>query len=257
MCGVSHWLTPHFFMKQKLLFFISVCIFLQLQVAYVEAGWFGADFSAGLVLSSKQGKPMQGRMYVGAGRVRTEIEQNGQLSIEIIDPYEGKAWLLDRKRKLYSERSVPVLTADKANSYNPCAEIDGAKCTALGIEQLNGRTANKWLVRMGAHELLQWNDVKHGFPLQVVESGKIVMSRKYLGTETLEARQVERWKAVQYSENSLIESEQWYDPELNIAIRQVAKDGSMRQLTNIQVGAQNEALFLLPQGYRKIDVVAR
>jgi hypothetical protein len=44
---------------------------------------------------------------------------------------------------------------------------------------------------------------------------------------------------------------------LNIAIRQVAKDGSFRELRNIQLGAQADALFELPQGYRKLEAPAR
>jgi hypothetical protein len=124
-------------------------------------------------------------------------------------------------------------------------------------EVLNGRSARKWLLRIKGEEQQQWNDAIHHFPIQIVKAGQVVMAKVFIGTEVLDGRQVERWRTLQQDTRSIVENEQWYDPQLNIAIRQEAQDGSFRALRNIQLGSQADALFELPQGYRKLDAPAR
>ncbi len=242
--------------KFKILF-ISVGTCLLLQAMSVTAGWFGADFAAEVVQGSTQGQSVRGKMYVGAGRVRTEMKQSDQRLIEIIDPHKGQAWVLDESRKLYRERSVPKLEAGKEQSRNPCEGLAGAVCQQLPDENLNGRSAKKWLLRLNGKERLQWNDSLHGFPVRVVEAGQVVMAMVFIGEENLNGRRVERWQAMQHNAKNVIENQQWYDPQLNIAIRQVAQDGSFRELRNIKLGAQAEALFELPPGYSRLDESVR
>lgn len=223
----------------------------------VQAGWFGADFSAEVVRGTPQGQSTSGRMYVSKGRVRTEIEQNGKLMIEIIDPLRGIAWVVDPQQQRYQERNVPkVVTGDK-QSDNPCNGVAGALCRQMSDEILNGRSTKKWILRHNGKERVQWNDARHGFPIQVAEGGQVVMAMVYVSEERLGERHVERWRALQYSGKSVIENEQWYDPQLNIAIRQQAKDGSFRALRNIRLGEQADKLFILPQGYSKMDAAAQ
>lgn len=237
--------------------FISVGICLLLQVMDVRAGWFGADFSADVVQGTAQGQELRGRMYVGAGRVRTEMKQDGQSMIEIIDPSKGLAWVVDAGRKLYQQRTVPQFPAGRAKSRNPCDAVEGAVCQQLADEQLNGRNSQKWLLRIDGKERLQWHDSRHGFAIQIVEGGQLVMAMIFIGEQSLNGRNVERWRALQYSGKTVVENEQWYDPQLNIAIRLRAKDGSFRELRNIQLATQQESLFVLPQDYQRLDATAR
>lgn len=238
--------------KFKILF-ISVGSCLLLATTGVRAGWFGADFSAEVVQGDAQGQSVSGRMYVSAGRVRTEMKQNDELLVEIIDPHSGVAWMLEPKHKRYRERSVPKLPAEEGQRSNPCSGIAGATCRALPDEILNGRSTKKWLLQINGKERLQWNDARHGFPTQVVEGGQVVMAMLYLSEEQLQGRRVQHWRARQNSGGAVVESEQWYDPQLNIAIRQVAKNGSFRELRNIRLGEQADALFVLPQGYSNMN----
>ena len=233
--------------------FISVGISLLWLAADVRAGWFGADFSAEVAQGTAQGPGVSGRMYVGSGRGRTEIRQNEQLLIEIIDPGRGGAWLLDANRKVYSERGVPKVTTPVNGSRTPCDGMEGVACRQMSDELLNGRSARKWLLRVNGKERQQWNDILHDFPVRVVEGGVVIMSKRFIDAQSLNGRQVERWRVQQHNGTSVTESEQWYDPQLNVAIRQVAQDGSFRELRNIQMGAQPEILFELPSGYRKLD----
>jgi hypothetical protein len=240
-------------MLKRKIFFISVGSCLLLAATAVRAGWFGSDFSAEVVQGNAQGQRVSGRMYVSAGRVRTEMKQNDQLLVEIINPRSGVAWLLEPQRKRYRERAVPKLTAGEGKSANPCSGIAGASCRALPDEILNGRSTKKWLLQLNGKERLQWNDARHGFPTQVVEGGQVVMAMLYLSEEKLAGRRVEHWRALQNIGGAVVESEQWYDPQLNIAIRQQSKDGAFRQLRNIRLGKQADELFALPQGYRNTD----
>jgi hypothetical protein len=236
---------------------ISVGSYLLLMHTVVSAGWFGADFSAEVVQGTSQGQDTRGRMYVSKGRVRTEMEQNGERMIEIIDPLGGVAWVVDPQQQSYQERAVPKISAADKHSANPCNGIAAAQCRQLPDEILNGRSTKKWQVRHNGKERMQWNDARHGFPIQVVERGQVVMAMVYVSEERLGERPVERWRALQHSGKAVVESEQWYDPQLNIAIRQQAKDGSFRELRNIRLGEQPDELFTLPQGYSKMDAAAR
>lgn len=242
--------------KFKILF-ISVGICLLWPAISVWAGWFGADFSAEVVQGTTQGQSVRGKMYVGQGRVRTEMKQNDQLLIEIIDPGKGQAWMLDEGRKVYRQRAVPKVSVPRGDTHSPCDGVEGTDCRQMPDELLNGRNARKWLLRIKGKERQQWHDSVHDFPIQVVESGQVIMAKVFIGAETLNGRPVERWRTLQQNDKTVVENEQWYDPQLNIAIRQVAKDGSFRELRNIQLGAQADALFELPQGYRKLEAPAR
>ena len=241
-------------MRQSYVFSIPVGICLLLfQPITAIAGWFGADFSAEMVKGNAQGQNVSGKMYVSKGRVRTEMGGDGQQLIEIIDPHKGLAWIIDPAQQRYRERQVPKIDKSGANSRNPCHGVAGAQCRQLPDEILNGRRSSKWQLRHNGKDRLQWNDATHGFPIQVVEGGKVVMAMVYVAEEQLGGRKVERWRALQHSGSSIVESEQWYDPQLNIAIRQQAQDGSFRELRNIRLGEQPESLFVLPPGYEQVD----
>lgn len=244
-------------MKTRHVYFISIGICLLLLSAVTRAGWFGADFSADVVQGTAMGVGQGGKMYVGAGRVRTEMRQADRLFVEIIDPKLGKAWVLDQKRNQYQERSVPLLSESSDGSTNPCDGVVGARCQMISQEMINGRQANKWRIEASGVERLQWNDTRHGFPVKVAEGGQIVMAMVYIGDEVFAGRQVERWRAIQQSGQAVLENEQWYDPQLNIAIRQLAKDGSYKELRNIKLGPQASNLFTLPEGYQKAGASSR
>ncbi|MDH5784386.1 MAG: hypothetical protein OEZ16_02105 [Chromatiales bacterium] len=185
--------------------------------------------------------------------MRTEMKSDDETLVEIVDPINGVSLLLDVKNHSYQEQAIPKLSNQSLQSKNPCDRIPDAKCRRLADEMLKGRMANKWHLSIAGGERLQWNDALHGFPLQVVEGGKVVMAMVYLAEEQVNGRKVERWRALQQKSNTLMESEQWYDPELNIAIRQRSQDGSYRELRNIQLGEQSESLFKVPPGYERVD----
>jgi hypothetical protein len=58
---------------------------------------------------------------------------------------------------------------------------------------------------------------------------------------------------VAQSGGEAMESFQWYDPQLKIAIREELPGGAYRELRNIQIGKQSASLFQIPADYRKIS----
>ncbi|MGM0593002.1 MAG: hypothetical protein ACQETD_00570 [Pseudomonadota bacterium] len=231
--------------------FISVGTLL-LTTGTVCAGWFGADFSADIHQRNAQQQGVLGKMYVSQGRVRTEMEGPQGRYVEIIDPAAGKAWLLDTQRRRYRERPVPRGGATGAhNEGDPCAALPEARCTPLDKESVNGRIAQKWRIERAGETRLQWMDREHRFAVKVEVGGEPRMVMRYLGEERLGERPVERWQSWVDSPRGALTTTQWYDPQLNIAIRQQSSDGRLRELRNIQVGEQDPALFVLPEGYSR------
>lgn len=233
-------------MLQQLFISAGILLLGSMQAA---AGWFGADFAAEIYQGTAQQPVQQGRMFVSDGRVRTEMSGNDNTLIEIIDPQQGRAWLLDSRNRRYRERPVPQMDAQQAQQANPCSAMPGAHCQRLGSEQVNGRNSDKWQIRVGETSQLQWLDAEHHFPVRVVSNGTVSMEMRFLGHERLASRRVEKWQSWSRGPQGEVRVTQWYDPQLNIAIRQQMDNGQVRELRNIRLGPQPPALFTLPDGY--------
>ena len=218
------------------------------------AGWFGADFSADAVQTSPQKQISKGKMYVGKGKVRTEISKDGLSMIEIIDPERKLALLLFPDKKVYMERSLPALNValQEKDRGNPCATLQHASCKKLGKNQLNGRDSDQWEITINGKTVMQWNDSQHKFPVLRKIAGMVTLELVYVGKEEIGGRATEKWRSVMTgNDGSAIQSFQWYDPVLNIAIRHQMADGSVREMKNIIMGEQPASLFEVPDGYRK------
>ena len=46
---------------------------------------------------------------------------------------------------------------------------------------------------------------------------------------------------------------QWYDPMLDIVVRQQADDGAVDELRNIKIETINAEMFAIPEGYKTVD----
>lgn len=215
------------------------------------AGWFGADFSADIYQGTAQSLNRQGNMSVSKGRVRTEIIRDGKTMVEIIDPSQGKAWLLDAGSRRYLEREVPMSKGQRSEQSTPCAGLpQEVTCQRLGSESVNNRSSDKWQLQSNGRSQLLWLDREHHFPVRVVNNGQLAMEMRFLGRERVSGRAVEKWQSQMQGPQGAVSATQWYDPELNIAIRQVLANGQLRELRNIRIGAQQEALFSVPAGYQ-------
>ena len=237
--------------KNKRVRFIAVSILL-MTTGQAVAGWFGADFSAEIYEGTGANLHQFGSMVVSNGRVRTAINRDNRTMVEIIDPKRGKAWLLDPATRKYMERDVPLDSGQSSQQESPCNALPReVSCQHLGTEAVNGRNSDKWQLQDNSRMQLLWLDTEHHFPVRVVNDGQLAMEMRFLGQDTYASRRVEKWQSRMSGPQGNVSMTQWYDPQLNIAIRQVGGDGQVRELREIHIGSQPENLFAVPADYQR------
>ena len=219
------------------------------------------QFSAEMVRHGPDGKAATGHMYVGDGRTRLEMSQQGREVVRISDRGRGMEWLLFPADKGYMERKLPAApegaaspSAPPSAESDPCAGMPGVTCRRLGVEDVNGRPAVKWemsLTHQGQTLTgVQWLDQQRAIPLKHQMPNGQTMELKLLGTETFEGRQVEKWEMTSAVPNQPpTVTFQWYDPELKMAVRDELPGGYVSELKDIRVGPQSDNLFAVPEGY--------
>jgi len=216
-------------------------------------------FAADTVYSGPQGTS-RGKMFVGQNRVRTEMEQAGQPIVQIVDNERGVTWILYPDQKRYVEQRIP-LEAEKAQEEgnNPCIAVSGMTCDKEGTEVINGRQAEKWTMRFSAHgktiEGTHWIDVERGIPLRTVMSDGRQTELRLVSREVQGGREVEKWEMISSAPNQAEQRAfQWYDPKLEIAVRQEFPGGYVQELLNIKEGDQPPHLFTIPAGYERVSL---
>lgn len=234
-------------------------------------GWFTAlavlpmsfvwavEFSADLYQTDGQGNEMTGRIYVAEDAIRNEMEHSGQQMVQIVNTDTGHSYMLMPAQKAYTEQRISAASEKRQEEINPCAGMQGVQCRKLGVETVNGRKTEKWEV-VGQHQgqtmrIVQWIDVERKMPIKQEMPNNAVMNMRMLGKETLNGRTVEKWEVVtQQGSSAPQKAYQWYDPELNVAIREEYPGGAVRELRNIDVGPQPDRLFEVPEGYREMTM---
>jgi hypothetical protein len=136
--------------------------------------------------------------------------------------------------------------------------MQGVTCQNLGKEQLSGRQSTKWQMTF-EHEGqtltgTQWIDDERGIPLrQVMPNGQSTELR-LLGMDNIDGRTVEKWEMTSMrGDEAPQHAYQWYDPTLQLAIREEFPGGYLRELRNIREGEQPAALFAIPPGYSQMS----
>ncbi len=235
--------------------FLLLIIMLPLAPA-ADAGWFGADFSAEAVQIRPGQPPMSSRMHVSKGRLRTEFEKEGRLLVEILDPTAQRGWLLFPAQRSYMERKLPPGQVSAGANPDPCHQLTAkqAQCSALGSETIDGRATQKWRISTSRGERIEWIDEQRHFPVRQEQNGKLSFERRYLGEDEVSGRACEKWEMRMTTANGeTVSSLQWYDPELNIALRQELAGGFIRELRGLQLAPQDASLFAVPEGYQRIQ----
>lgn len=223
----------------------------------------GAEFSAEMVQQGPQGKTPSGKMYVGDKRVRTEMSHQGQQVIRVTDEKRGVEWILLPDQKQYMERKLGdpggiQPGAKRSPDQDPCGGMPGVTCRKLGEEEVGGRTAIKWEIVASQQgqtmKSTQWIDKERGVSLRQEMPNGQVTELTLVAEEDLGGRKVEKWEMVAtMPDQPETRSFQWFDPELDLAVRQEFPGGMVSELTNIRVGKQPDELFNVPAGYERVD----
>ncbi|MES9965000.1 MAG: DUF4412 domain-containing protein [Candidatus Sedimenticola sp. 20ELBAFRAG] len=244
---------------------ISLLIALPLLLGGLLNGQVLADsqaslqFSAEISQKGQRGEVSSGRIFVGTDHMRTEMQQAGQQVIQIINNKTNTSWILYPSQHSYMEmqgRGTPQAQA-KQGDVNPCQGLREAKCKNLGQESVNGREATKWEIQLSqqgkSYQSVQWLDKERGILLRQESSNGQRSELKMLGLEKLGNRTVEKWEMTVANGNQPAQrTYRWFDPELNLAVREEFPGGFVREMKNINVAPQDPGLFTLPAGYKKI-----
>ncbi|MBK1693798.1 hypothetical protein CKO09_03455 [Chromatium weissei] len=221
------------------------------------------QFSADMVSSGPNAAATTGKMFIGDGRVRIEMKQDGRELVRIHDQQRRVEWILFPAEKRYLENAAP--TGDNrappsppSAEDNPCAGLQDVTCQRIGVEQVGGRDAIKWemTVTRDGKTLTgaQWLDVQRGLPVKYVMPNGQSMELTLLETETRNGRDVEKWEmVVRIPDQAPLRTLQWYDPQLKLAVREEFPDGNVRALEHLQLGAQPDDLFRVPADYTRME----
>jgi len=231
-------------------------------VAVVGLIWAGlawaAEFSAETVDEGPQGVMSRGKLFVAGDRVRTETSRGGVKIVTIVDKAQGRQWLLYPSDHNYVEMRS---SAAQPSPENPCAGLRDSVCNRVGSETVSGRSTEKWEVSVkregGIAKTYHWIDTERGIPLrQQFPDGTRIYWRR-VALDRIEGRNVEKWQVmVDRAGRAPVRAFHWFDPELNTSIREETAGGFVRELRNIVVGPQSEALFRVPVDYRQVTPTA-
>jgi hypothetical protein len=226
---------------------------------FAESG--SVQFSADMRQSGPQGDA-HSKMYVGKDRMRMEMEQGGQQIVRIVDNSKNIEWILYPDQQSYVEHRLPQTAtpgAGQADDANPCAAMPGATCEKLGTDTLSGRPVVKWKMTFShqgkVFESTEWIDTERNMPLRSERADGSRNELIFLGQEQVGGRTAEKWEMKSAQPGKAPESSyQWYDPRLELAIREEFPGGFVRELVNIREGQQPESLFSVPAGFKAISI---
>ena len=101
----------------------------------------------------------------------------------------------------------------------------------------------------------QWLDQERGIPLKSVMPNGQSMELRILGQESIDGRNVEKWEmTTTVPKQQPMRTFQWYDPVLELAVREEFPGGYVSELKNIRIGPQPDDLFVVPAGYERVTM---
>jgi outer membrane lipoprotein-sorting protein len=244
-------------MKSRFAFILSLLI-----VSMHAFAGGGSEFSADFVQSMPQQGEQQGRIFVGNNRMRMEFDANGSKMIQIVDTDQQTMYMINPDEKSYMRQSGQAAmmpgAVPQAND-NPCVGMKNITCKRVGEEKVNGRLAEKWEFTSSGQaqsgKMTIWLDKKRRIPVRQVMPDGSGMELTFMGNETVSGRKTEKWQmeTSRPGGDSQI-THQWFDPELNINIREEGAGGFRREVRNIRTGKQPAELFSVPAGYEEISM---
>jgi len=239
----------------------SVMIVLAMPAAQAQQGKI--EFSADTVESDMKGGEQTGKLYVGKDRVRTEMDINGQSLIQIIDLKAQEALMINTQEKSFLRRQAgggDMMPAPKTDTGSPCAGMQNITCKQTGKEKIYGRPAIKWeftnkAAGGQAESMTVWLDEQRGIPTRQSMPDGSSIEMRMVGPDSVGGRKVEKWEMIMTGpDGKSSTSYQWYDPVIDMNIREEGANGYFRELRNIRLGKQPDSLFSVPAGYKEITM---
>jgi len=246
-------------MRSILLSFIAV---LAMSAQPAAAAQSTVEFSADTIESSPQQGEHAGKLYIGKNKVRTEYEMNGQTIIQIIDLDKQEAVIINPAERSFMRRHAGQQEMQQGmtkTDKGPCAGMQNLTCKKGGVEMVNGRKARKWEVASVANEqggvMEFWLDEERHIPVRQIMPDGSTMEARMVGSETVNGRKAEKWEmTANYPGGQSMTTYQWFDPSLQMIIKEEQPGGFTRSLKNIKQQHQPDKLFSVPAGYKEISL---
>lgn len=175
-------------LAHRILLFASFLLIVQFAAAQVPQF---TPFSADMQITSTGARgpaDMNGKLYVGSGHMRMDMEMQGQQSAVITDFATQTVDILMIQPKMYMEHNMgqmqrrgPGSTTADLHPYdpeNPCASQPDITCKKIGEEVVSGRTCEHWeITDKNGRVSNVWIDPKLHFPVKATtQDGSILLS---------------------------------------------------------------------------------
>jgi len=141
------------------------------------------QFSADAIISIPGKAQTSSRIYVGKNVIRTEIQTQNGLIVDIVYPLEGK--------------SIEKYKNDLQINENPCYRLKNTTCTKLKEENINGLITQKWkivaLEKGKSIKTLHWIDIQRQLAIKEIFSDGSRVDMILKKNEIINNRKVEKW----------------------------------------------------------------
>lgn len=232
-------------------------LFLTVEAAAIQ-------FTATAVLSRPGQADVTTQLAYSTGRIRKEFFYYGEPVVEILNAETNTSLMCFTEQQACYESHSPtdINIGIEKRLETPCDDAaDALTCTRAGEEKINGRGTVKWKIvaKDGDQELVSWTWMDKALKIPVRQKlfNGTDIELKWLGSETLDNRDTDRWRRrITYPDGRSEESQLWYDKELNIIIREDFANGASRVLKHIVVEKLPDKLFTIPAGYEKRSLPA-
>lgn len=241
-------------MKKIILFFL-----LQLFACLLPG--YAINFSADAVMSSPGRADVSTHLYYSSGRIRKEFFYYGEPVIQIVDANKHISLMCFTELQMCYENNTleEINIGIESAVSSPCENNKTLKCENLGEHLLNDRKAIQWKIIAldGNKELISllWLDAELKIPVKQMMFNGTAIELQWLGSEKLDNRETEKWvQRITLANGEVLESQQWFDKELKISIRESFANGNSQELKHIVVENISDKLFAIPVGYDKKTV---
>ncbi len=112
-----------------------------------------------------------------------------------------------------------------------------------------------WMVMTANKSYMEMSVPKDQEAAVPAEKMKGEVSRKAVGTETIDGHPTTKYEVTAKMGDKTVTSHQWWATDINFPVKAAAVDGSWSvTYSDIKIGGQPDSLFELPSGYTKMAI---
>lgn len=114
-----------------------------------------------------------------------------------------------------------------------------------------------WVVMTAGKSYMEMAEAKEQENNVPTDKMKGEVSRKAVGSETIDGHPTTKYEVTVKSEGKTMTSYQWWATDINFPVKTAAVDGSWSmEYRDIKIGGQPDSLFEIPAGYKKMAIPA-